>query len=167
MFAFASIGEAERIEQRSKAFTKAIQDSFPEKNLNLTFATIPAEQIKASGRNVKVTMINRPVGNQNMFLTNAFTTAAKTPDYAPLVLRIDTQYVASNFTSGFASVIEVAYQLGDENGNKELVNSSRQAGGKGETYMKFDSLLVAHKKAYEELKIELLSLVAGINTNMF
>ncbi len=167
LLAFASIGEDERIVQRSRAFTKAIQDSFPNSDLNLIFASKLAEQIKATGRNVKITKIDRPVGNINIFLTAAFLSAPKATDHAPLALRIDTRYFAPNFTQGFASDIEVKYQLGNVNGDKELVNAWNYAGGKGETYMKFDSLLAAHKNAYEEIQMELYSLVSVVKAGMF
>lgn len=167
LFALASIGESSRIEQRSKEFTNAIHESFPDKNLNLSFAQKLAEKIRASGREVKITKIDRPVGDWNIFKTDAYIKAPKTPDYAPLALRVTTQYVANNFMTGFASVVDVTYQLGGADGKGELINLWETGGGKGETYMKFDSLLAAHKDAYKEIQTELMSLSPKVYSNIF
>jgi hypothetical protein len=166
-FALASIGEHSRIEERSKAFLNAIQESFPDKDLNLSFVQKLAEKIHAGGREVKITKIDRPVGDLDIFKTNSYVNAPKTPGYAPLALRITTQYVANSFMTGFASVVDVKYQLGSADGKNELINLSDQGGGKGETYMQFDSLLAAHKDAYKEMKMELMSLTPTIYSNMF
>jgi hypothetical protein len=167
LFALASIGEAERTERRSKAFTNAVQESFPDKDLNLQFAQKLAAQIQTGGRIVKITKIERPVGDQDMFKTPAYLNAPKTPGFAPLVLRITTGYGAQSFMSSFGSIVHVGFELGGTGDQKELISTWSQEGQKGETYMQFDSLLAAHKSAYEELRAELISLAPEVYDKTF
>jgi hypothetical protein len=166
LLALASLGEADRIERRTKAFTAAIEENFPEKDMNLSFAKALSEKLEQRGITVKMTKINRPVGNVNMVKTTQFLNAPKTPGYAPLVFRFTTQFVAPSFMQGFRSATDVSFILLNEDGKTELVNTWEEHPGE-ETYSSFDDLLAANKVAYEKQKTDLLSVVPKVYGDIF
>lgn len=166
LLALASIGEADRIAARSEALTAAMGKSFPDQDLNLQFAQALADKLQERGVEVKITRIERPVGDIDIRKTRQYIDAPKTPGYATLVLRATTRYIAPSFAQGFKSAVQVSYVLVDPQQDRTLIRTTDVETGSGETYATFDNLLSSHAAAHEQSRVDLLSLVPRIYTKL-
>lgn len=166
LLALASIGEADRIEQRSKAFAAAIEKSYPGQDINLQFAEALAVKIRARGVEVKITNISRPLGDTDIGKTRQYIDAPKTAGYAPLVLRGTTRYIAPSFAQGFRASVDVTYLLASPDNQHTLISTYAESGA-GETYASFDALLAAHPAAHQQLSTDLQSLVPRVYADIF
>lgn len=167
LLALASIGESNRIEQRSKALTEAIERDFPARKLNFAFAEKLADEIRKSGREVKLTEVNRPVGNADIFKTEHFRNAPLTPGFAPLMLRVSTGYGAPSFMQSFESNVEVSYVLANQDRTVNLKHGQHWRRGTGSSFGAADTLIENHKQVYANFDFALTTLVPAVYSEIF
>lgn len=153
-----------RAETRSEEFTKyVLQDNTS--SLSYDFANALADKLKAEGKQVKVTKINRPMGDNSLVLS---TTSDITPtsDYARLILRITPGYGAQSATSSYQSLMLIETLLQDEYGGpiSEYKVTKRNF---SESYFTFAGLLSDHKKAFNDLKVGAISTTPSFYSGLF
>lgn len=161
----SKLSVAERAASRSKEFTKAIHVSFPDQGLNSQFANKLADLLRASGRTVRLTQVERPVGNDILSMST-IKGVQQSEGYAPLVLRITTGYGADSATSSYRPILVTEYVLKDE--AKKVLVENKETSNEGEkTYLTYQGLLEDHIEAREQLRHGLMSLAAVAYKKMF
>ncbi len=152
---------SDRASQRSKEFNNTILNNFPEINCSANFVNEFAKKLRENGKEVKITLIDRPHGE----FDDSFKIAPQ-DGYARIVFRITTGYGAETATSSFNPLIINEYIFIDEN-NKVLASGNETKKNFGESYFTYQGLLEAHKKAVITLQDGLLSTVDTIYKDAF
>lgn len=158
------LSAVDRAETRSKEFTSALEKSEIKLDMNRQFAESLAEKIKTSGRDVKLTPINRTVGGlKDMKLPED---VVPSEGYATLLLRINSGYAAKDASSDFMPVIVVETLLNDKN-NKTIYRNTYNPGMRDPSYFLYSSLLAEHGLAHEGLRKGMMSSVDRVYASVF
>lgn len=155
-----------RAESRTEEFTAAVKQSNPHADINAEFANELASQLRKTGKTVKVTQIQRPMGNGGLLASTASTDHVPTKGYAKLFVRTTTGYGAESATSSFESLIVLETTLEDERGNA-LMHHNATKRNFSESYFTYRGLLGSHKKAVEALKGGLISMAGSTCSKLF
>lgn len=144
----------ERTEARSQEFDQLIQaDKMAD--IHLAQAQQLAALIQGTGREVKLTKIERPSGGKSL----AVSTQPKldfTEGYAPLLLRVTTGYGAESATASYKSIALTEFALFDAGSHKQvLVTAQLKKRDNGVTYQTFDGLKSSRALAVESLQRDL------------
>jgi hypothetical protein len=155
-----------RAESRTKEFTVAVKQIVPNVDINAEFANQLASQLRNAGKTVKVTQIQRPMGNSGYLASTASSDHIPTKGYAKLFIRTTTGYGAESATSSFQSLIVLETILEDERGNA-LMHHNETKRNFSESYFTYSGLLESHKKAAYALKNGLISMATSTYHELF
>lgn len=155
---------AERAEARSKEFTEMIGQGDSAQTLNRQFAEELANRIRAGGREVKTTPIQRKGGD---LAISKMPDAQLTPGYAPLFLRITTAYGAKDALSSYRPVIVIDHALKQHDGETSVYQNTFSARDGEPTYMAYATLLSQSKEAHDGLRRGLLDAADKVYTSVF
>lgn len=140
----------DRAQARSKEFDQLIQaDQMAD--INLVQAKQLATLIQDTGRDVKLTMIQRPQGER--LATPTQPKLEFTAGYAPLLLRVTTGYGAESATAAYKSIAVTEFALFDDTTQERLlVTDQLKKRDNGVTYQTFDGLKSSRALAVESLQ---------------
>lgn len=155
---------AERAETRSKEFTALVGKSETPQTLNRQFVEELAARIRAGGKEVKVTPVQRIKGDLD---SGNMPDASFTDGYAPLVLRITTGYGATDALSRYKPVIVVEQALKRDGQEKALYRSTFTSPADEPNYMAYSTLLERNKEAHDGLRREMVNAADLIYKSMF
>lgn len=144
----------DRTEARSKEFDQLIQaDNMAD--IHLVQAQQLAALIQGTGREVKLTKIERPSGGDSLAISTR-PTLDFTEGYAPLLLRVTTGYGAESATASYKSMALTEFALFDAGSPKRvLVTDQLKKRDNGVTYQTFDGLKSSRALAVESLQRDL------------
>ena len=155
---------AERAEARSKEFSALVSKSETAQTLNRQFAEELATRIRAGGKEVKVTPVQRIKGDLG---SASMPDASFTAGYAPLVLRITTGYGAKDATSSYRPIIVIEQALKRDGQQKALYQNTFTSPGDEPNYMAYSSLLERNKEAHDGLRRGMVNAADAIYKSMF
>ncbi len=156
---------ADRARSRSADFTKAVHDASGTHDFTEQFAQNLAEQLRVTGREVKLTEIERPLGDAALSKSMA-KNMVFTPGYTALVLRTSKSYVAESATSSYRPVAIVEFAL-MSNPQQPLIESSLSNMLSKPTYITYRGLLADAEQAADALDKGLLALVPQVQRVVF
>lgn len=155
---------AERAEARSKEFTALVGKSETAQTLNRQFAEELASRMRAGGKEVKVTPVQRIKGDlASANMPNASFTAG----YAPLVLRITSGYGAKDALSRYKPIIVIEQTLKRDGQEKALYRNTFTSPADEPTYMAYSSLLERNKEAHDGLRRAMVNAADAVYQSMF
>ncbi|WP_211465741.1 hypothetical protein [Collimonas silvisoli] len=155
----------DRARSRSADFTKAVHDASGTHDFTEQFAQNLAEQLRLTGREVKLTKIERPTGDAVLSKSKA-RDMMFTPGYTALVLRTSKSYVAESATSSYRPVVIVEFAL--MSGPQQPLIESRLSNILSKpTYITYSGLLDDAKQAADALDNGLLALVPQVQRVVF
>ncbi|WP_459616002.1 hypothetical protein [Bordetella sp. 2513F-2] len=144
-----------RVERRSKEFSKLIADNLPNESINRDFAQRLGELLEKDGRQVKITLVARPHGSDDL----AWSTSddlIPTPEYMQLLLRLSAGYGAASVTDSYKPVTSIEYALKDAEGKTLMSRSfTRSYGESDKTFLTYAGLLGDYRGARDELSARL------------
>jgi hypothetical protein len=155
----------ERAAARSKEFTTVIGKSETAQTLNHQFAEELAARIRASGKEVKITPIQRIKGGA--LASNRLPDAEFTPGYAPLFLRITTGYGAKDALSSYRPVIVIELALKRDSQAMTVYENTFTSPADEPTYMTYSTLLGRHREAHDGLRRGMVNAVDAVYKSMF
>lgn len=156
---------AERAEARSKEFTAMIGKSETAQTLNRQFAEELATRIRASGKEVKITPVQRIKGGD--LASSKIPDIQFTPGYAPLFLRITTGYGAKDALSSYRPVIVIEQALKRDGQEKTLYQNTFTSPTDEPTYMAYSTLLERNKEAHDGLRRGMVNAADTVYKSMF
>ena len=156
---------AERAEVRSREFTVTVGKSGSEQTLNRQFAEELAAPMRAIGKEVKITPIQRikdkDLGREEI------PDVQITPGYAPLILRITTGYVAKDALSSYRPIIVIEQALKRDGQEKPLYKNTFTSPIEAPSYMSYSTVLEKSKEAHNGLRRGMVSAADAVYKSIF
>ncbi|SSW65519.1 hypothetical protein AVE30378_01682 [Achromobacter veterisilvae] len=150
-----SLDSKARTVRRSEEFSKLIADNLPDQSINRDFARKVGDLLEQEGRQVKVTKVTRPGGNEDLALSMS-EDLVPTEGYMQLLLRLSAGYGATSATDTYKPVTIIEYALKDADGKALMSRSfTRYYGESDKTFMTYAGLLGDYQGAREELSAKL------------
>ena len=143
----------QRVEARSKQFDAAVKTSSLS-DVNLLQAEYLAQAIRRTGREARISKIERPLGGDAKAMAMGLGWKPA-DDHAGMVVRTTVGYGAESATASYKSIAINDFLLTDADG-KTLAFGRAQRKDNGVTYQTFSGLLESHKTAVNSLTQDLI-----------
>lgn len=148
--------------ERSRLFQSAVENSLNQRPLplNAEFAERVAAELRATGREVKLTPADMARGSPRDMEIAGY---VSTPGHATVLLRIVTPYEAADLLSPFHPISQISYRIRDAAQGKIAADDISYRRG-GPAYYTFDAMLKDAGGAYKGLQQQLAdsaSTIAG------